>query len=153
MSWVIVRLLLVLWAGGESRWSVVGVSSSFCFIIGIGTLGAAGVVMITLGDCAGLVGWLILTAWWSTLGVGSWLACVGMLPARIVWSRVRSLSLVVSSAKALEFCLMASVSLLVAAVITSAGVRVGVVIYLCLKNTVAEVLTALVSFIQILQLR
>ena len=50
-----------------------------------------------------------------------------------------------------ELGLMASASLLVAAVITSAGVSVGVVIYLCLKNMVAEVLTALVSFIQTLQ--
>ena len=96
-------------------WGLLSLSESE--IIGCACLGAVGSLVVPVGETADLsvgVGWMIL------------------------WSRVRSASCVALRCAAVVMFIRTCARFAVAAMMASAGVTVGLVIYLCLKNTVAE---------------
>ena len=65
------------------------------------------------------------------------------------WRRCRSCNVVAPRCWAGILVVRACVRLAVAAMMASAGVTVGVVMYLCLKHTVSEIRLALVAFTKI----
>ena len=71
--------------------------------------------------------------------------------ARIACSRLRSAYFICPMDCAFTFFRRASARLLAAAIIVSAGVTVGLVIYLCLKNIVPEILVVRVVLVQTFQ--
>jgi hypothetical protein len=96
-------------------WGLVSLSESET--IGCARLGAVGCLVVTVGETADL-----------SVGVG----------LMILWSRVRSASCVVLRCAAVVLDMRTCARFAVAAMMASAGVTVGFVMYLCLKNTVAE---------------
>ena len=158
-------------AGDGSISSKIGVLD--CITLGDGvfvcTLGD-GVVTCTLGACAficTLGGWagvgIVWLELWPVLGIGdivstsstssligsggsgspldgcaSWVA-----RAKICWRRVKPCSFRLSRACAGMFALIAFARFVVAATMVSAGVTVGLEMYLCLKNMVADTLVDL----------
>ena len=98
-------------------WGLVSLAESETIGCAIFCLGAVFCVVFNVGETADLsvdVGWMIL------------------------WSRVRSASCVEFRCAAVLLDMRTCARFAVAAMMASAGVTVGLVIYLCLKNTVDE---------------
>ena len=98
-------------------WGLVSLSESETIGCAVFRLGAVFCVVFNVGETADLsvdVGWIIL------------------------WSRVRSASCVAFRCAAVVLDMRTWDKFAVVAIMASAGVTVGLVMYLCLKNTVAE---------------
>ena len=98
-------------------WGLVSLSESETIGCAVFCLGAVGCVVFNVGETADLsvdMGWMIL------------------------WSQVRSASCVAFRCAAVVLDMRTCARFAVAAMMASAGVTVGLVMYLCLKNTVAE---------------